>query len=127
MNIFNENTYKRLSVIDKRELLHSSSLLNYLTKLPPIERLTPSFIKTKELAPLKALIDSRFAKYDSILNSVKSLKTKCVINLDPHIITIYGNDISNVYISHVASIVNWWAKIKPQKYMITFYLSLIHI
>ena len=123
MNIFNENTYNRLSVITKRKLLHSDVLLNYLKELPSIIQIKPTFTKVKQSVPLKALIDSKFARFDSILHSVKMLKTKCIINLEPHVITIYGNNISTVYISHVASIVSWWAKIKPQKYMITLYLT----
>lgn len=123
MNIFNENTYKRLSIITKRKLLNSDVLLNYLKQLPPIIKIQPSYTKTIENVPLKALIESRFARFDSILNSVKMLKTKCIIDLDQHVITIYGNNISREYISHVASIVTWWAKIKPQKYIITFYLT----
>jgi hypothetical protein len=123
MNIFNENTYKRLSVITKRKLLYSDTILDYLKQLPPVIQIEPQYIKTRENAPLKALIDSRFARFDTILKSIKMLKTKCVIDLDPHVITIYGNDISKVYISHVASIISWWAKIKPQKYIITLYLS----
>lgn len=123
MNIFNENTYKRLSVLTKQKLLYSDVILNYLNQLPPIIQIKPSYTKTKQKAPLKALIESRFARYDSILKSVKMLDTKCVIDLDPHIITIYGNNISSTYISHVASIITWWTKIKPQKYIITFYLT----
>jgi len=123
MNIFNENTYKRLSVITKRNVLYSDVLLNYLQKLPPVVKIEPTYTKTIENVPLKALIESRFARFDSILNSVKMLKTKCIINLDPHVITIYGNNISRVYISHVASIITWWAKIKPQDYNVTFYLT----
>ena len=123
MNIFNENTYKRLSVITKRKLLFNDTILDYLKGLPSVLKIEPSYTKSRERVPLQALIESRFARFDSILNSIKLLKTKCVINLDPHIITIYGNDISKVYISHVASIITWWAKIKPQKYIITLYLT----
>lgn len=123
MNIFNENTYKRLSVINKQKIPHVDILLKYLHKLPPIEFIKPKYTKTNEPAPLKSLIDSRFARFDSILNSVKALKTKCVIELDEHVITLYGNNISNTYISHIASIISWWAKIKPQKYIVTFYLT----
>lgn len=126
MNIFNENTYKRLSVIDKRPLLHSDIILKYLTNLPPIEfiKLNNNNVRiSKENAPLAALIESRFAKYDSILNAVKVLKYKYVIKLDSHIITIYGNKVSSIYLNHVASIISWWAKMKPQTYIITFYLS----
>jgi len=125
MNIFNENTYKRLSVIDKRELLYSGEILKYLTSLPKIIQVKPKYTKTIESSPLKSLIESRFARFDSILHAVKQLKTKCVIELDEHVITIYGNNISNTYISHVASIITWWAKIKPQQYNITFYLTSI--
>lgn len=126
MSIFNENTYKRLSVIDKRPLLYSDVILNYLTKLPPIQFIklnNSNVIITKEDAPLSALIESRFARYDLILNAVKLLRYKYVIKLDTHEITVYGNKVSSIYLNHVASIISWWAKIKPQQYIITFYLT----
>jgi hypothetical protein len=123
MNLFNENTYKRLSVINKRPLQYSDTILKYLKELPPIIHVTPKYTKIIQKAPLKAIIESRFARFDSILRGIKMLKTKCIIDLDPHVITIYGNDISSIYIYHVASIVTWWAKIKPQKYIITLYLT----
>jgi hypothetical protein len=123
MNIFTENTYKRLNIVNKINLKYSDSLLKYLTSLPTIEVIKPNYITLSEKPPLGALIESRFARYDSILNSVKLLHKKYVLDLKPHKIIIYGNDVSTTYINHVASIIRWWEKIKPQTYYITFYLT----
>ena len=123
MNIFNENTYKRLNVINKINPKYSETILKYLTSLPSIEFIRPNYLTTTEPAPLNALIESRFARFDSILSSVKLLNKKYVIDLKPHKIVIYGNNISSTYINHVASIIRWWEKIRPQTYLITFYLT----
>jgi hypothetical protein len=91
--------------------------------LPPVKLIKPNFSSKTEKAPLKALIESRFARYDSILNGVKNLEQKYVLDLKPHKIIIYGTNVSIEYINHVASIIRWWEKIKPQIYEITFYLT----
>jgi hypothetical protein len=123
MNIFTENTYKRLKIVNKINPKYSDSLLKYLNNLPEIEFIKPNYITLSEKPPLGALIESRFARYDSILNSVKLLHKKYVLDLKPHKIIIYGNNVSTIYINHVASIIRWWEKIKPQTYYITFYLT----
>jgi hypothetical protein len=122
-NFFDNSTYNRLGLIEPIDVPYKSSILKYLKSLPPIEFIKPNFTTKTEKAPLSALIESRFARYDSILNSVKSLQQKYVLDLKPHIITIYGNNVSKEYINNVASIIRWWEKIKPQVYIVTFYLS----
>ena len=125
--IFTTDTYNRLSVISPNTPKFSDSIVKYFEQLIKIEFIKPDYIQKKiKSVPLAALIDSRFARFSSILNGVKQLKEKYVIVssvLFPHSITIYGNNISKEYINHVASIVNWWAKIKPQKYSIVLYLT----
>lgn len=125
MNIFNENTYKRVSVITKQNFLHSDVIVDYLNKSPQPTLIVPKYTKIKSPVPLAALIESKFARFDSILYSVKKLKSKYILNLEPHKIIIYGNNVSPEYISHVASIITWWAKIKPQTYSVTLYLTTI--
>ena len=123
-DFFDEGTYKRLVNIDPVNIPYKSSLVNYLSNLPSVEFIKPNFSSQAEKAPLKSLIESRFARYDSILSSVKRLTHKYVLDLNPHIITIYGTvNLSKEYINHVASIIRWWEKINPQKYIITFYLT----
>jgi len=122
-SIFTPNTYKRVSVIKKITPQFTDTILKYLMSIPKIVFMRPIFITSKQAAPLVSLIESRFARYDSILNGVKSLRQKYVIDLPPHKITIYGNNVSTNFINHVASIVSWWNKIKPQTYIITFYLT----
>jgi hypothetical protein len=119
-NFFDRETNNRLSIINPIEIPYKSNLLKYLNTLPSIKLIKPNFTTQNEKAPLKALIESRFARYDSILNSVKKLNQKYVLDLEPHIITIYGTNVSKEYINHVASIIKWWEKIKPQTYEITF-------
>ena len=123
MSNFNTNTYKRLNIVQSTEVLYKESILNYLTKLPEIEIVKPNYTTVSQPAPLVSLIESRFARYDSILHGVKKLKHKVRIDLSPHIITIYGTNISSNFINHVASIIRWWEKIMPQTYLVTFYLS----
>jgi len=122
-NFFDEDTYNRLGHIKPMNIPYKSSIINYLTKLPPIKFIKPNFSSESEKAPLKALIESRFARYDSILDGVKKLNKKYVIDLKPHKITIYGSNVSHEYINHVASIIKWWEQIRSQPYEITFYLS----
>ena len=122
-NIFDKSTYLRLSLINPIDIPYKDSIIKYLSSLPSVEYVKPTFITKTEKAPLKALIESRFARYDSILNGVKKLDQVCILDLKPHIITIYGSNISKRFINHVASIIRWWEKINPQKYIITFYLS----
>jgi hypothetical protein len=122
-NFFDKDTYTRLSLIDPIDIPYKSSIINYLNTLPPVKFIKPIFNIKKEKAPLTALIESRFARYDSILSSVKKLQQKYVLDLQPHQITIYGTNVSNEYINHVASIIRWWELIKPQKYIVTFYLT----
>jgi len=122
-NFFDEQTYNRLAIIEPIDIPYKSSIINYLNTLPPIEQIKPNFKFKTEKAPLKSLIESRFARYDSILNSVKNLEQKYVLDLKPHKVTIYATNLSKQYINHVASIIRWWEKIKPQTYEITFYLT----
>ena len=122
-NFFDPTTYIRLSLIKPIDIPYKSSIINYLSDLPSIELIKPNFSSKTEKAPLTALIESRFARYDSILDGVKKLQQKYVLDLYPHQITIYGTNVSKIFINHVASIIRWWEKIKPQKYIITFYLS----
>jgi hypothetical protein len=122
-NFFDRETNNRLSIIEPIIVPYKSSIINFLNTLPSIELIRPNFTTHNEKAPLKSLIESRFARYDSILTSVKKLNQKYVLDLEPHIITIYGTKVSKDYINHVASIIRWWEKIKPQKYEITFYLT----
>jgi hypothetical protein len=122
-NYFDQQTNNRLSIINPIDIPYKSYILDYLNNLPQVKLIKPNFITKTEKAPLKALIESRFARYDNILNSVKKLEQKYVLDLDPHKIIIYGTDVSKEYINHVASIIRWWEKIKPQTYEITFYLT----
>lgn len=122
-NYFDQETNNRLSVIEPIDIPYKSSIINYLTTLPSIELIKPNFTIENEKAPLKSLIESRFARYDSILISVKELTHKYILDLKPHKITIYGTNVSKTYINHVASIIRWWEKIKKQEYEITFYLT----
>jgi len=123
MSDFNTNTYKRLNNIQPIDVPYKESLLNYLNKLPEIEFIKPNYITINQKAPLVSLIESRFARYDSILFGVKKLQHKITIDLAPHKITIYGTNVSSTFINHVSSIIRWWEKIMPQTYVVTFYLS----
>jgi hypothetical protein len=123
IDLFDKDTYTRLSLIEPMDIPYKSSIINYLNTLPTIKFIKPNFSTKREKAPLTALIESRFARYDSILSGVKELQQKYVLDLHPHQITIYGTNVTNEYINHVASIIRWWELIKPQKYIITFYLT----
>jgi len=123
MNIFTPNTYKRLEIIEPENVLFSESLLNYLTSLKPIKLIKPNFSTVDQKAPLVSLIESRFARYDSILNAVKKLQQKYTLDLHPHKIIIYGTNVNLDFINHVASIIRWWETIKSQPYHVTFYLT----
>lgn len=122
-SIFTPNTYKRVSVIKRITPQYTDTILKYLITTPKIVFMKPLYTTTKQSAPLASLIESRFARFDSILNAVKSLRQKYIIDLPPHKITIYGNNVSIDFINHVASIISWWNKIKSQTYIITFYLT----
>jgi hypothetical protein len=122
-NIFDENTYKRLKVINKINPLYGSELLNYCNSLSNIIFIPPKFNVKFKKAPLDAINESRFSNFSSIIDNVTMLNQVYTIDLKPHKINIYGNNVSPKYIFHVANIVNWWATIKPQEYYINIYLT----
>jgi hypothetical protein len=129
-NLFSKNTYKRLSAIQNIHIDNDKymenivSILNYLKTLPICKHPDNKYsVLNINSPPLNALRESRFARFMSIVDAVKLLKKEYKIYLPPHEITIYGNNVSQRYINHVGNIIRWWAQIKPQKYIVTLYLT----
>ena len=129
-NIFSKNTYKRLFAIkliqidNNKYIENIENIIDYLETLPPCNHPNNQYtIHSVNSPPLNALRESRFARFTSVVNSVKILKKEYTIYLPPHQIVIYGNNVSQRYINHVGNIIRWWAQIKPQKYIVTLYLT----
>lgn len=53
--IFDKNTYNRLSIINKKKLLHGDELLNYCNSLPPIIFVDPIYTLKLKKPPLNAI------------------------------------------------------------------------
>lgn len=122
---FDSDTYKRLKFMTKINPLHFDVLLNYLNELEPVSFMNPpKYNITYGIKPkLSAINESRFSNFDIITNAVKKLNMLYTIDLKPHKIYIYGNNVSPSFIYHVANIVSWWEKIKPKQYIIFLYLT----
>jgi hypothetical protein len=129
-NIFSKNTYKRLFAIqnihiDNNKYMNNiTNIINYLETLPPCNHPNNKYsIRNNITSPLNALRESRFARFNSVVDSVNTLTREYTIYLPPHQVIIYGNNVSQKYINHVANIIRWWSHIKPQKYIVTLYLT----
>jgi hypothetical protein len=122
---FDSDTYKRLKFISPVKPLYSDVLLNYLTLLEPVSFInSPQYTVSYGIKPkLSAINESRFSNFNLITSSIKKFNQLYTIDLKPHKIYIYGNNISPSFIYHVANIVSWWEKIKPQQYIIYLYLT----
>lgn len=121
--IFDENTLKRLSVIKKVNIVHAESLLKYCNSLPNIIFTNPVYKMTVKKPPMDAIFDSKFSNFDSIINNITSIQQQYSIKLKPHIINVYGNNVSNKYLFHVNNIIQWWEKIRPRQYSVHLYLT----
>jgi len=121
--IFDENTIKRLSIINKINVPHSAELLKYCNSLPQITFINPIYKMTFKKPPMTAIKESKFSNFDSIINNMMLIKQYYSIKLKPHNINIYGNNISEKYLFHITNIVNWWEKIRPRPYDINLYLT----
>ena len=121
--IFDKNTYNRLSIINKKKLLHGDELLNYCNSLPPIIFVDPIYTLKLKKPPLNAIRESKFSNFNSIINNMMTFNQAYSIKLKPHKIHIYGNNISQKYLFHINNIINWWEKIRPKIYEVNLYLT----
>jgi hypothetical protein len=121
--IFDKNTYKRLSILNKKKLLHGNELLKYCRSLPPIIFVDPIHIMKLKEPPLNAIQESKFSNFKSIINNMMTFNQDVSIKLKPHKIHIYGNKISEKYIFHVNNIIKWWENIRPKVYEVNLYLT----